>query len=48
MFLDVMIPKQLKIEAWAQHSTVLMSQVHAVCSHLGNNVTAQWQFQINT
>ena len=26
-----------------QHSTVLMAQVHAVCSHLGNNaVTTQW------
>ena len=25
-----------------------MAQVHAVCSHLGNNVTtAQWSFQIN-
>jgi hypothetical protein len=45
MFLDVMILKQLKIEAWdtAQHNIVLMAQVHAVCSHFGNNViTAQW------
>jgi hypothetical protein len=55
MFSDVMILKQLKIEArgtaqhhGAQHSTVLMDRVHAVGSHLGNNaVTAQWQFQIN-
>ena len=49
MFLDAMILKQRKTEAWdtaqhstaqhstAQHSTVLMAQVHAVCSHLGNN-----------
>ena len=54
-FLDVIILQQLRIEArgpaqpsTAQHSTVLMAQVQAVCSHLGNNVgTAQWQFQIN-
>jgi hypothetical protein len=38
-------PKKTKIEAWgtAQHSTVLMAQLHPVCSHLGNNViNAQW------
>ena len=50
-----LILKELKIEArgtaqhqGAQHSTVLMAQVHAVGSHLGDNViTAQWQFQIS-
>jgi hypothetical protein len=36
MFLDEMILKKFKkIEA------VLMAQVHAVCSHLGNNVITE-------